>query len=81
MVRKSIVAQNFGAIEFGKDENTKIHTFVYNQSNDMLEQYYLELDFEKRLPDEDYYRIIKKGNKEKKTFVPPIPHGMRVIKY
>ncbi len=79
MVRKSIVAQNFGAIEFAKDEKTKIHTFVYNQSNDKLEQYYLDLDFEKRLPDEDYYRIIKKGNKEKKTFVPPIPHGMRVI--
>lgn len=80
MVRKSIVAQNFGAIEFGKDEKTKIHTFVYNQSSDNLEQYYLELDFEKRLPDDDYYRIIKKGKKEKKTFVPPIPHGMRIIK-
>lgn len=79
MVRKSIVAQNFGAIEFSKTENTKIHTFVYNQSNDQLEQHYLELDFEKRLPDEDYYRIEKRGNKEKTTFVPPIPHGMRVI--
>tara|TARA_R100000935_G_scaffold56430_2_gene87938 strand:- start:283 stop:2124 length:1842 start_codon:yes stop_codon:yes gene_type:complete len=79
MVRKSIVAQNFGAIEFSKNENTKIHTFVFNQSNEQLEQHYLELDFEKRLPDDDYYRIEKRGNKEKTTFVPPIPHGMRVI--
>ena len=81
MVRKSIVAQNFGAIEFGKNKKTKIHTFIYNQSNDQLEQHYLELDFDKKLPDDDYYKIIKKGNKEKKTFVPPIPHGMRVIKF
>ena len=80
MVRKSVVAQNFGAIEFDKDEKTKIHTFIYNQSNDQLEQHYLELDFDKKLPDDDYYRIVKKGRKEKKTFVPPIPHGMRVIK-
>ncbi len=80
MVRKSVVAQNFGAIEFDKDEKTKIHTFMYNQSNDQLEQHYLELDFDKKLPDDDYYRIVKKGRKEKKTFVPPIPHGMRIIK-
>jgi len=80
MVRKSIVAQNFGAIEFDENKKTKIHTFIYNQSNDQLEQHYLELDFDKKLPDDDYYEIIKKGNKEKKNFVPPIPHGVRVIK-
>ena len=80
MVRKSIVAQNFGAIEFDENEKTKIHTFIYNQSSDQLEQHYLELDFDKKLPDDDYYEIIKKGNKEKKNFVPPIPHGVRVIK-
>ncbi len=80
MVRKSIVAQNFGAIEFEKDKKTKIHTFIYNQSNDQLEQHYLELDFDKKLPDDDYYRIVKTAKKEKKTFVPPIPHGMRVLK-
>ena len=80
MVRKSIVAQNFGAIEFEKNKKTKIHTFIYNQSNDKLEQHFLELDFDKKLPDDDYYRIVKTATKEKRSFSPPIPHGMRVLK-
>lgn len=79
MVRKSIVAQNFGAIEFSTQEKTRIHTFIFNQSNKKLEQHYLELDFDKKLPDEDYYKIVKTATQDKKRFSPPIPQGMRVI--
>ncbi|SDB38046.1 PhoD-like phosphatase [Flavobacteriaceae bacterium MAR_2010_188] len=81
MVRSSKVSQNFGAIEFSKDKNTRIHTFVYDNDSNHIEQIYLELDFDKKLPDDDYYIIEKnqKSGKVKRTFSPPIPHGKHAI--
>jgi len=81
MVRKSIVAQNFAALEFSEKENTKIHTFLYNQSTESLEQYYLELDFHKKLPHEDYFIYDDPKDKlnSKKTYVKPEPDGYRII--
>jgi len=81
MVRKSIVAQNFAALEFSGTEKTKIHTFLYNHNSESLEQYYLELDFDKRLPNDDYFIYDNPSAKitSKKYFVKPPPDGYRVI--
>lgn len=81
MVRNSMVTQNFAAIEFSETENTKIHTFIYDVDSDSLQQLYLDLDFDKKLPDDDYYRFHDESNKKnaKKSFAPPIPHGKRII--
>ena len=81
LVRKSIVAQNFAAIEFSENENTKIHTFIFNQESESLEQHYINLDFDKKITDEDYFLFDDKNDKahSKKDFSPPIPDGMRVI--
>ncbi len=81
MVRKSIVAQNFAAIEFSESEKTRIHTFFYNHTSESLEQHYLELDFDKKMPNDDYFIYTDKDDKQnsKKSFAPPMPDGMRVI--
>jgi hypothetical protein len=81
LVRKSIVAQNFAAIEFSEDEQTKIHTFIYNHESESLEQHYINLDFEKKIIKDDYFIYSDKNDKEhsKSYFESPIPEGKRVI--
>lgn len=81
LVRKSIVAQNFAALEFSGTEKTKIHTFIYNHTSEALEQHYLELNFEKRMPNDEYFIYDDIANKatSKKTFIKPLPEKFRVI--
>ena len=80
MVLKSVVSQNFAALEFAEDSATKIHIFYYDKDSDQLVQQYQELDFYKQMPDEMYFEIeVKPNGKEKTNFLPPITDGKRSI--
>ena len=75
VVRKSIVAQNFAALEFSETDATKIHTFLYNHNTESLEQYYLELDFEKKIPDDkSTTKRLSKNQFDRK-----MPEGYRIL--
>lgn len=78
MVLKSVVAQNFAALEFSTDRPTRMHIFYFDRASEQLVQQFHDLDFNKKMPNDDYFEIeIRPNGSKKTTFSPPIPDGKR----